>query len=351
MLRRDPYIVVVPRTGTCARVLLFALALLTTACAPPSTLAVTVTGAPASVRPLLLYSGQRDGACRNFESTAVTGSVPVTYNAVWLDAACGAEFNVFTPSAGAFGRRVQTGNSADVLWLLDAIAAGQLSIAPPPLTRVPITIWLVASNRDLPSATKMRDRQVLSADALLQDLGAGLALDIRDKTLPVGSITPDCAASGSITTSANFDADRINVYYVKWYRNAPHSSAGYTCWEPGHPEVVFAAWGDASNADVVLAHELGHALGLIHEKASTAATLGWGHTTGVPGFDAFNLMGADGVTVTNISVGQMYNMNFGKDSWLNRTPATTRPVVRICQDSFAAGECPPLTLFVPGWPP
>lgn len=341
-----------------ATVLLCVAALVGTGCpkeTPPATgdLVVSFTGAAAANPSLLLFSGVQNATYESFAPTVQAAGSSVTLDAVSWDASRGAEFDVFTPERGAFGRRVENSSAADVKWLTDAIAKGTLDIAIPPLLSLPITVWMVATTpADQALASAMYQRQRLSADALLQQLGAGFALDFAEATLPSGSVPPDCnAASVIIGSGTHFANDRINVYYVKNYLDVPYASYAINCWMVGHPEIVFVSWDNSENPDVALAHEFGHALGLVHPRLKTTPSeIGGGHTDGVSAFSAHNLMESGGATVTNISVGQMYNMNFSSDSWFNRTPGFTRPVSRPCQDAWGAGECAALTLFVSGWP-
>lgn len=310
-----------------------------------NTVVVTMTGAPATTRSLLVYSGTQSAICDAFDPAVASATQTVTLTAVSWVPSCGAEFDVFTPTAGAFGRRVVGGDAASVSWLSGAIASGAMSISVPPLLSVPVTLWLVASGSNIPVATAMRERQRLSAMALLADLGAGITLDATLSSL--GSVSPNCNDAGSISESTSgYSTNQINVYYVEGYMHAP-PGAHYACncWPQGHPEIVFVSWNSAANPDPALAHEIGHALGLIHPQA-----LG-GHIQPGYGFPQFNLMESGGPTVTNISTGQMYNMNFSRDSWLNRTGGIARPVVRPCQDAWGAGECAALTMHESTWPP
>jgi hypothetical protein len=98
--------------------------------------------------------------------------------------------------------------------------------------------------------------------------------------------------------------------------------------------------------DPALVHEIGHSLGLIAPPI-------WSHTYLVPGFASGNFMSTE-PDITNVSIGQLYRMNFSNDSWLNSgMSAFKRPEARACQATWDAGECPALKLVAPagGWPP
>ena len=253
-----------------------------------------------------------------------------------------------------FGRRVDPLVPADVEWIVAAIESGSLSIPLPAFTAVPVTFWLIAVDTDVAKAEAVRDRQLFSAFSILEEMGTGLTLDTISITQPVTAMPdPDCAKAGDIAVDATIYApDRINVYYVAYYRNQVGASYAIDCWLKDHPEIVFVSWKNPNTPDVALAHEMGHAMGLVHPKLAPAwPQIGGGHTNNAPGFGSFNLMESGAASVTNISVGQLYAMNFGLSSWLNRSGSTmTRPVVHDCQDAWGIGDCPKLTLFEAGWP-
>jgi hypothetical protein len=314
---------------------------------PPTTADITVffPGTTPADPPLLLYNGREAAACVSVQPS-VAGPT-VLLDDVTYDIACPVEIDAFVPGLSAFARAVDPLVPGDADWLVTAIETGVLSIPLPALTSVPIRIWLVASTTgDVTTARQMRDRLLDKAFPLLETLGTGLTLDTISVTLNPALITPNCSQAGPISTNpAIFDATRINVYFVKDYANIPDLTPAYNCWQQGQPGIAFISWGNSNVVDPTLAHELAHALGLVHPNAVG------GHTYLESGFDDFNLM-ASNADVTNASIGQLYALNFSSDSWLNQTGSPlAKPLVRTCQDSWGPGACPSLKLFQSGWPP
>jgi len=307
---------------------------------------VSFPGTTATNPALLLYSGREGANCVSYKPYIANPTV--TLPDVSYDPACVAEMDAFAPLFGSFANWVDPAVAGSEAWLTDAIDAGSISIALPDFTLVPLRIWLVANGSlGVTKAQAMRDRLLDKAFPILETMGIGLSLDTASTVLnPTLLPVPFCTNSSSISTnSAIYDVNRINVYFVQNYGNIPNLTPAYNCWLQGHREIIFVSWDNANVVDPTLAHELGHALGLVHPNAVG------GHTYQVAGFDAFNLM-ASNADVTNASIGQLYAFNFSTDSWLNRSGSPfIRPVVRSCQDVWGAGVCPALTLFQPGWPP
>lgn len=317
---------------------------------PTSTsVSVQFLNVPASARPLLLYSGERSDGCRKYEPHVGSRSPTITLTGLSYDPACGLEVDVFAPGFGAYGLRLRS-SSADTAWVETAVEHGTVKISLPAMTKLPTTVWIVATGAsDIALARTMYERHLESAQPILEDLGAGVKLRPFPKEIAPGALAPDCDASDVIrTTPGIYKTATLNVYYVQNYLNVEFSSYAIDCWIQGHPEIIFVSWGNENNPDVALAHEVGHALGLIHPKVGGVVG---GHTNDVPGFDDFNLMISGAPSVTNISIGQLYAMNFGRVSWFNRVGSSSpKPVTRNCQDSWGTGPCPRLPFFLLGWP-
>lgn len=317
---------------------------------PAATNDITVSflGASSANSPLMLYSGIESGTCEKYK--AFVASPTIFLNDVTFLSSCQVEIDVFAPGFSAWVGSIDASVPGSESWLTEAIGSGSLAVAMSSLTSLPLRLWIVAgSTGDKALAESMRNRLLDKAYPVFDALGIGFTFDTMSTplaSLPVPK--PECAQAAAIAANpAIYDATRINVYFVRNYANFPISPA-MNCWLVQHPEIIFISWGHPNVVDPTLAHELGHALGLVHPSVN--GTVG-GHTNYVAGFDAYNFM-ATNTDVTNVSVGQLYAMNFSSDSWVNRPGSPlVRPIVRECQDDWGAGLCPALTMFVPGWPP
>lgn len=314
----------------------------------PSRADVTVDfpGTTSTGTPVLLYSGMTEASCVTFTPNVAVGS-SVTLLDVSYEPACTVEVDVFAPEFGAYARTVDPLVPNDADWLLGAIDAGTLTLSLPGLKSVSLRIWIVATGAGVTTAKAARDRLLDKAYPIYEMLGAGLTFDTLSSQFAPSLITAKCDNAGTISTNAAiYDASSINVYFVAHYGNTQGLTPAQNCWMQAHPEITFISWGNTNLTDPTLAHELGHALGLVHPTS-----LG-GHTYTIPGFGPFNLM-ATNTDVTEATVGQLYAINFSKDSWINRVGAPDpQPLVRVCQNTWGSvGPCPALTLVAPGWPP
>ncbi len=307
---------------------------------------VQFPGTNPAAPPLMLYSGMLGPTCEKFRPF-VSVSSAVLLTDVSYEQACGVEIDAFAPGTGAFAQIVNPQDVNGEGWLLQAIDAGSLVVAMPGLTIVPLRLWLVADVAAVGNVETVRNRLLDKAYPVFSTFGTGMTFDTLSTVLAPALIpTADClAAPGMSSNSSIYDASRINVYFVHHYGNNPTLTPAQNCWLKSHPEIIFISWSNENLTDPTLAHELGHALGL-----TNPTSLG-GHTYGIPDFDDYNLM-ATNTDVTDVTIGQLYALNFSSGSWINRPGSPLlKPVVRTCQNSWGQGDCPALTLKEAGWPP
>jgi hypothetical protein len=176
-----------------------------------------------------------------------------------------------------------------------------------------------------------------------------------------------CGNAAAIrANTAIYSADRINVYYIDKVQNeegvsagAGWEKAGYTCNTSDAPNIIFIDHNGHTAS--TLAHEIGHALGLI--------TPAWGHSDRYLNvyFDGagrpLNIM-SDASSLYDdgeylpadpqyFSVGQVSRMHLGNTSWLNMSsasdgltprarqsvPGASTIVACGCPESVATGDC------------
>jgi hypothetical protein len=321
----------------------------------PEGFRIDPTPAPVGTNPppAVLFSGWRNGWCR--EDLICTGTPEVFLGKVGglpFGRDCKQEVVAF-----AGGHEPTT---ADI----DPSLSG-LTVTLKPERTLDFTVWIV--EHVLSSADVKLETDI--AASVYTNLGTGIQLNPTIKLFPsplpsnLTDLKNDAscdlaAALGKLSGATGNDPGRLNVYYVDGFSITAGPAAGLNCFPPPYarPDIIFVD-GSLSSSPYVLAHELGHALGLQRSAPlpSGGGSVPYGHVNELyldPYLRTDNLMQSGATIVRQITVGEIYRMHFDELSWLwhGKTPAAGYP--RECQNSpVTGGKCPPLTIQPPGgWP-
>ena len=199
------------------------------------------------------------------------------------------------------------------------------------------------------------------ANILYDDNRMGIAFAISgdtrfvdpDPNTTTGQVDPLAVAIGQGCTSAAAKlalnaTSPLTVIYVKltepWTFD---TEVGHDCVDKGIPGLIFIR---EQHAPAILAHEIGHALSLLH--------VGYGNLLTLYGWTDQNLMQSSAFDLNttrvanHFTVGQVYRANFHDQSWLNTSGVRSGPR-KSCQDVPVPGNtggtwpCPELRLE---WP-
>jgi hypothetical protein len=200
----------------------------------------------------------------------------------------------------------------------------------------------------------LAQKQVDLADTLLNHNRAGITLALvgsapqEYSSIEAPTVGTSCAAVDALIRSKPesqlYQPASINIYYVENITGGgSRAPEGYDCFEWGAPNVIYVWWYAMDN---ILAHELGHALGLQYRN---------GHVSVLDGFTDANLMIAEqarseAILQDHWTAGQVYRMNADTRSVLNlpagvgdAARAFRTGIKRVCQDDpKALSPCPPL---------
>lgn len=201
-----------------------------------------------------------------------------------------------------------------------------LRVSLDPILDAPVTVWLAAGG-----TLARAQGDIANANLLFNTNNVGIAFnavfqDVSGNQNAVNTIGTGCPSVGNIQGSAFFTANRLNVYYVN------SAFTGVNC--GANPSIQFV--GTTAN-NQTLAHEFGHSFSLV--------PVAGGHTNGLAGFDATNIMQGGGAGRTHFSEGQAFRMNVNNTSTINvngvRTGTVRNPA---CAPLTTSNICPRLAL-------
>lgn len=241
-----------------------------------------------------------------------------------------------------------------------------------------LMVWVIGEDPTLGSVgeyvtqTRLNDArfELGITQKIFDVLGAGITLDYGIKVLPWVIPDPvkgilddaDCDIAETLMNGVNDgsmagmqDPARLNVYFV---REIQFLKDGLTCYGNKDPDatryVIFVA--NQEHTPSTLAHEIGHALGLVMRATMVDDTPGRdeGDVNELaldPYLPVDNLMYSGVGNVGHITVGEVYRMHFDRRSWLWRGRAHGDYPVECQASPIKGGACPPLTLHpTRGWP-
>ena len=311
---------------------------------------VTPTNADeAAPPPAILFSGFRNGWCQ--EDLICTGAPDVFLGDIRggpLDMPSLCKKKEAVAFAGGHGPTAFTVNTSQEGQPVSLNATAE----------VPLTVWIVKGIIQAEGVAS----DIRIAAGRYADLGAGITFpDPRINAFP--REVPDlyenasCLVAPLLLDQAGFDPGRVNIYYIKSFDLIVGGAGGLACADLTGvlPPIIFVD-GEVGTSPSVLAHEIGHALGLRRSISLPAdGYSSWGHTNEVyldPYLAGLNLMRSGGHFVQQITLGQIYRMHFDQLSWLWYKKARETEYPRECQESpVQGGDCPALTRQPPrGWP-
>jgi hypothetical protein len=313
---------------------------------------IDLSAVPSSTKPppAILFSGWRNGRCQ--DDLICTGTPDVFLGDI--------DGQSWGPACDKEALAFAGGHAPTPTTLVPSSPGSSVTLQPPLLLHV--SVWIVGGV--LTPADVQNDAD--KAQAFYADLGSGIDIKPHVRDFPTQRLAevPDleynaaCALApqlaGMVAPPAGYDKGRINVYYVKQFGWGTGTPAGVDCVynTPPHQEIILVD-GMVSTSPVVLAHELGHALGLL--RSAGGGTGSSGHVNDLqlePYLSTGNLMRSGGGYVGQMTLGQIYRMHFDKLSWLWLAQSSGTDYPRECQNNpVQGGPCPPLTIHPSrGWP-
>jgi len=321
--------------------------------------AVSDVASPTSPHIWLLDHGSDDSGpseCKNDILVQGAGLQLLTGNATPTDASstnCHLAGLVLSPDRAPF----YANTPADFIW---TAGLGETYSPTLPGGKLRVPIRIIISDPTLTSKTALKNGIANAELALLKlaldDSYAGIELvdegggapqiTVDDVSATVTLLKGGCANAAAIRARPSiYSQGRLNVYYVRDVMNEEGGgAAGYVCGNSDAPNIIFVD--HDGHFTSVLAHEVGHALGL--------TTPFWGHADFFEGFyeDAGRKMNVmvDGLSDPDetlpadaryFSVGQVARMHLGDRSWLNWPSAISLSTLRAREAMPASGTIVP----------
>jgi len=302
---------------------------------PPDGDHVLVAGNSSPTPVLVLLDGDVTTGCWNDAFLQGSAGSPVGANAIPPPSP-----GVCSPSLYAFAAKngpVRLAGTTALPWTSANTDVVTVQL-PPSRTPLPIKFWisLDAAAGGPTDAEVISDLTTLHYPALQTILEANrtgievpaapditsigtLATSPADDAALRSTIGHSCASARAIMAEPRiFDPARLNVYYTTSVLDPSGGGReGIFCYQQGAPGVLFVR---ANTAEAhMLAHEVGHALGLIEP---------WdGHTDQMPHIEGWmtNPMSYNVVGPTELTVGQVFRMSYSPYSWLNRPVGGSSP--------------------------
>ncbi len=305
-------------------------------------LVIWFANAPPAARPFLLYDGPVGHECR--KAWLSEGPAAVRLQGVGLNSACWSSLAAF-----ARGRGPAAPPTTDLPGIL---STGSWSAGLRPPDTVHVTVWLVGDTR--PAARldaqwdSVRD-DVTLANRIFEDAASGVVFaatlgqwqqGMVDSTGTTGqAILQGCLNQEEIAGGHAFDPAALNLYYVP--RISLKTSIGMSCWDYNRAIVLVDY---LRNKALTLAHELGHAVGLVKPYSGHV-----GQDDAVFPGSAANVMVVGIDPPADLTVGQAFRIQLSDSGLLNLLAPRPGLLSVRCQDDIGTDTpCPRLGLRSPG---
>jgi len=268
----------------------------------------------------ILLDGRRSTGCVDDEVRRASPNVGV--GNVLTNQNCNTETAVF-----AQNNAMQLATPVNV-WTSAATDTENVNMRP--VIQVPVTVWILQG--PLAQTQAQVNNDIARANQLYNTMQAGVGFSpvtINNATAnpnAAGLLNGGCGNAAQFSQQIGFTNGQLNVYYISVVAGG---NRGQWC-GGGNPNMMFVGASISDNES--LSHEVGHAFSL-------------GHTNGIAGIPATNLMVTGGVNRNSITTGQCFRIDVNSNSQLNANGNRNGPT-RNCPDATTSNTCPSLALDV-----